>query len=505
MDGIEKAGGCWDAVYTRNACCIPEPSISADASGCKCTAAADALIEAITNATADGYSGLGTEGTVSMHGKSRRASRSHLHEALFPDEHKVYALCNRYETLMKTQDPCIALRLAGHATCSHIWMLLARVWSLAPSHTGHHDPTAAAKARELATHHANQAVAAAAEAKLQKNKCPTALQHIVSAGFPFFDAEAVHNSERCHVAAGDLDYRGDAAGWRREWKPQIGVHSTLDELLATYQILSTLQTWQKTIGFNGKGCSGGDQGEDNQFTSPIFARFFDHDGLAVFPPGPSRHRPARILEIGVCDGAGVAVWSEYFDHQDSRVVALDLDLTLFLGNLPVLRQKGFNQSRLAAAVEANASALTEQAQVLIGGDPGKTLMMSGLAALHAHGPYDVIRDDASHIHTDIIATFEALFTTVLRPGGIYIIEDLWMDVAPKHATDIPLDQSLEFTYFFRLARDAVNINWALHQGSQTGATWQTAHIQSLPIGALDAWVDSVEFNRGLIVIRKRSE
>ena len=48
----------------------------------------------------------------------------------------------------------------------------------------------------------------------------------------------------------------------------------------------------------------------------------------------------------VCDGAGVAVWAEYFNHEDSRVVALDFDLTLFWGNLNYLERKGFNQSRL---------------------------------------------------------------------------------------------------------------------------------------------------------------
>merc|ERR1712159_136137 len=100
------------------------------------------------------------------------------------------------------------------------------------------------------------------------------------------------------------------------------------------------------------------------------------------------------------------------------------------------------------------------AHIFIGGDVGKWVTMSGFAALHAHGPFDVIRDDASHIHTDMIATFQSLFTTLLRPGGVYIVEDLWGDMDPERATDTSLDQSLEFTYFFRLARDAVNMNWA---------------------------------------------
>ena len=36
------------------------------------------------------------------------------------------------------------------------------------------------------------------------------------------------------------------------------------------------------------------------------------------PPGPSRRAPARVLEVGVCDGSGAAVWSEYFGHPDIK-------------------------------------------------------------------------------------------------------------------------------------------------------------------------------------------
>merc|ERR1739848_644352 len=60
-----------------------------------------------------------------------------------------------------------------------------------------------------------------------------------------------------------------------------------------------------------------------------------------------------------------------------------------------------------------------------GGETETTVKMSGLAALQAHGPYDFIRDDASHVASDMIRAFETLFTTVLRPGGVYVIEDTW--------------------------------------------------------------------------------
>jgi predicted O-methyltransferase YrrM len=52
-------------------------------------------------------------------------------------------------------------------------------------------------------------------------------------------------------------------------------------------------------------------------------------------------------------------------------------------------------------------------------------------------PFDLVVDDGSHIRSDIIASFEALFPAV-TPGGLYAIEDIEA-VYPKSAGAEPYD------------------------------------------------------------------
>jgi demethylmacrocin O-methyltransferase len=51
-------------------------------------------------------------------------------------------------------------------------------------------------------------------------------------------------------------------------------------------------------------------------------------------------------------------------------------------------------------------------------DPAKLAAISTL-----HGPWDVVVDDASHLHDDVRIAFEELYPRV-REGGWYFVEDL---------------------------------------------------------------------------------
>ncbi|HEY2766460.1 MAG TPA: hypothetical protein VGJ13_20985 [Pseudonocardiaceae bacterium] len=46
------------------------------------------------------------------------------------------------------------------------------------------------------------------------------------------------------------------------------------------------------------------------------------------------------------------------------------------------------------------------------------------------GPLDIVIDDGSHISKHVIGSFDALFPHV-RPGGLYVIEDLQMSYWPS--------------------------------------------------------------------------
>ena len=108
-----------------------------------------------------------------------------------------------------------------------------------------------------------------------------------------------------------------------------------------------------------------------------------------FPP--FRGRDLRLLEIGVQRGGSLRMWRNYFGPRCS-VVGVDID--------PNCR---------AAAGEGIAVAIGDQS------DPA---FLAGLLA--AHGPFDIVIDDGSHVGQHQIASFEALFPSTRH---IYAIED----------------------------------------------------------------------------------
>ncbi|WP_204004603.1 class I SAM-dependent methyltransferase [Virgisporangium aurantiacum] len=122
-----------------------------------------------------------------------------------------------------------------------------------------------------------------------------------------------------------------------------------------------------------------------------------------------RDRPVRVLEIGIggyrdpnAGGESLRMWKRYFH----RGVITGVD---------VFEKHGLRGPRL---------------RVLRGdqGDP------EFLASLAAYGPFDVIVDDGSHVSAHVRAGFAELFRH-LRPGGCYVIEDLWTSYCPGFGGD----------------------------------------------------------------------
>lgn len=101
----------------------------------------------------------------------------------------------------------------------------------------------------------------------------------------------------------------------------------------------------------------------------------------------------RILEIGVGEGASLVMWREFLPH--AHIVGLDV------------RQTATAYAGERIAVEIGNQADTATLRRLV----------------DAHGPFDLIVDDGSHVWTDQIVSLETLFPT-LAPGGLYILEDV---------------------------------------------------------------------------------
>jgi len=104
----------------------------------------------------------------------------------------------------------------------------------------------------------------------------------------------------------------------------------------------------------------------------------------------------NVLELGVREGWSMKMWHDYFEN--SKICGIDNDDE---GLCP----KSFFEDRIAFELgsQDDASFLND--------------------ICDRHGPFDLIIDDCSHISPLTIKSFEILFPR-LKPGGLYIIEDL---------------------------------------------------------------------------------
>lgn len=114
---------------------------------------------------------------------------------------------------------------------------------------------------------------------------------------------------------------------------------------------------------------------------------------------PFRDKQVRVLEIGVggyddpaIGGSSLRMWKHYFWR--GQVIGMDIHA-----------KHGVDEARLCT----------------VRGDQGDATFLGAFA--RDYGPFDVIVDDGSHFSVDVRTSFATLFDH-LRPGGVYIVEDL---------------------------------------------------------------------------------
>jgi hypothetical protein len=108
-----------------------------------------------------------------------------------------------------------------------------------------------------------------------------------------------------------------------------------------------------------------------------------------------RDEPVALLELGVHKGGSLKTWTEYFRH--GTIVGVDaLDPCADFSAYPNIRFELADQR-----------------------DGGR---LSHICRRHAPGGFDIIVDDASHIGTFTLMSYQALFPH-LKPGGFYCVED----------------------------------------------------------------------------------
>lgn len=115
-----------------------------------------------------------------------------------------------------------------------------------------------------------------------------------------------------------------------------------------------------------------------------------------------RAESLTLLELGIWKGASLFMWRRYFPN--ATIIGLDRALRLH------------NEMQRADIVTFHAEQDDEQA-------------INELGSLY--GPLHIVIDDASHISSKTIKSFELLWPHV-APGGIYVIEDLQTSYDDKH-------------------------------------------------------------------------
>lgn len=126
---------------------------------------------------------------------------------------------------------------------------------------------------------------------------------------------------------------------------------------------------------------GTDKASDGHNYTPLYEKFL----------GPMRYKSMTLLELGVWEGASLRMWQEYLPN--AQVAGIDKhDRDIDIPGAPVFIGK---QSDRKFLVDISVR----------------------------YGGWDVIIDDASHISSKTIRSFEILFPHLLS-GGLYIIEDL---------------------------------------------------------------------------------
>jgi hypothetical protein len=169
-----------------------------------------------------------------------------------------------------------------------------------------------------------------------------------------------------------------------------------------------------------------------------------------------REEPFQLLEIGVADGASLRTWEKFLPA--ATIIGVDIREHC----------RRFEGGRVTVEIGSQA-------------DPE---FLSTLAAKYQPS---VIIDDGSHQSAHIFLTFERLFPA-LRPGGIYIIEDTYLQhVDPKNYHG--QGGTAPAQYFAELGRRVASDDRSGDGDART----------------LMAAIDRIELIRRAIVIHKRVE
>ena len=174
-------------------------------------------------------------------------------------------------------------------------------------------------------------------------------------------------------------------------------------------------------------------------------------------------RPVRLLEIGVQNGGSLELWAKHLPP-GSEILGVDID--------PKVDELSFSGNIRAIVADSND---TER-----------------LAAELGPEPFDIIIDDGSHRSGDITRAFRFLFDR-LKPGGIYVVEDLHAAYYPSHEGG------------FRLRTSAIEYFKDLIDALHTDYFMPWADIERGEFERLlnfNRWLGRISFYDSIVVVEK---
>ncbi len=117
-----------------------------------------------------------------------------------------------------------------------------------------------------------------------------------------------------------------------------------------------------------------------------------------------REKPGlRLMEIGVACGSSLKMWSKYF--RDAHILGVDI---------------------------------REDCAKLCRAYPNIAITIANATQKSIEGPFDIIIDDGSHVSADIVDTFRLNWRNV-KPGGLFVVEDLKCTHNPQYRSLLPFD------------------------------------------------------------------
>ena len=188
-----------------------------------------------------------------------------------------------------------------------------------------------------------------------------------------------------------------------------------------------------------------------------------------------RTQAISLLEIGVQNGGSLETWSRYFS-QAKTLIGCDINERC--------RQLVYDDSRVKVVVGDANQAATRQEIVSICNE------------------FDIIIDDGSHISNDILYSF-CLYFPLLRPGGLFVIEDT--HTLYKQAWGGGILNEHSAYHFFKKIIDVINLQFWGNELPIELYFSSFFHKEKVPAFIKQGWIESIEFRNSVVVIRKSLE